>query len=243
MRTGYAVLITLLAAFSAGIYFEREIGIDVFFSPGGPDATRSDRRPAAPSVLDPRIGPLVALPVPDGSIVFLGDSIIELEEWHELFPGSRVINRGVAGARVSDLTGLFDLRNARAVFCLVGINDIGNGTSVEQFRNDYARLLGSLPPGVPFYALSIPPSFRYGSRAIGTDLIRKCNAVIRHAMHRRVRGTYVDIFRALLRDRAGLGRDAYFASDGLHFSAEGYHVVADAVRPYLEAETGMRNRP
>src|SRR5215212_6349397 len=61
-------------------------------------------------------------------IVMLGDSLTEWGNWHELVPGFRVINRGIAGDTSSGvldrLQEVID-RRPKVVFVMIGTNDIG----------------------------------------------------------------------------------------------------------------------
>jgi lysophospholipase L1-like esterase len=241
MRTGIVIVIALLASFGSGILFEREIGIDGLFRQNAAEQRKPIERPPIPERLQPRSAALDVLTIPDGSIVFLGDSLIDFQEWNEVFPGRNIVNRGVAGATISDMTGRYDLRGAQAVFCLIGINDIGSGRSYEEFAKDYATLIESVPPNVSLFAISIPPVLRYGNKTIERKLIRKCNAFIRHAVKRRAKGEYVDIFGPLLKGSRGPQQESYYVSDGLHFNTRGYEVVADSIRPYLKTEPARRD--
>ena len=44
-----------------------------------------------------------SLPAPTGRVVFLGDSIVQGGQWHDIFPDLRIANRGIGGDTTSDL--------------------------------------------------------------------------------------------------------------------------------------------
>ena len=236
IKTSVVLLVTAALAFFAGVVFERQIGIDMFLLPSVAERVETGQG-GHPNVIQPRAAVVDSLPLPADSIIVLGDSLIDLQEWSELFPGTRVLNRGIGGARISDITGRFDMSRARAVFCLIGINDIGHGVSFRQFASDYDRFVRSLPSRVPFYALSLPPVLRYGSRSIDPPLIRRCNTFIRNEVRKRGYGAYIDIYYPLLKGMGPRGRATFFVNDGIHLNAEGYAVVTSIVRPYLDHAT------
>ena len=216
-------LITAVGFFLAGIYFQRQIGVGTFLKRIGiirPEAIAAD--------LSPRFRTLGAMPIRNGSIVFIGDSLIEQHEWHEAFPGKLVANRGVSGARINDLADVFDLKPAKLVFCLVGANDIGLGIEVEEFAKRYERLVRSIPQGTGFYAISVPAIRRHGHVAVNQDRIRKCNAAIQRISEQNG-FHFIDIYTDSL-----ITQGRYFDRDGLHLSAYGYEQLNRKLSDVIE---------
>lgn len=220
---------TLAVGMVAGIILQREIGIGRLLKRLGWRDNKLQHQE-----LSPRFQALRQRPIPSGSIVFVGDSLVDLQEWHEVFPGKHIANRGVSGARIADLIGAFEYKGATAVFCLVGINDIGRGISVDEFSRHYQELLDSLPASCNFHAVSVPPAFLYGGMDIDRNKIHLFNAAIRRATGRRG-FHYVDLGGI---DDWGR-RD--FETDGLHLSSRGYIRVAGLLRDWLEMASAAPN--
>ena len=91
----------------AGILFQREGVVRKMAAMMG-----EARVPALSPHQRSRIETLRSLPVPDGAVVFLGDSLLDSQEWHEVFGNAKVLSRTVSGATSRDLSGLADFSNA-----------------------------------------------------------------------------------------------------------------------------------
>lgn len=85
-------------------------------------------------------------------ILFLGNSITERGEWHELLPGRKVANRGIGGDNTFGVLARLDgviAQRPKKLFLLIGINDIGRGLPVEVILNNYRSILTKLTQGLP----------------------------------------------------------------------------------------------
>ena len=165
-----------------------------------------------------------ACPVAPGDVVFLGDSMTDMAPWHELFPGLPVKNRGIAGDTVGGVLARVEAVLApapRAIFLLVGANDLNQGADVAALLDTYGTLVARIQAGAPGTRLvvqSLLPMdpFRWGVRAEGA--IEAFNAgLAKLAAERGVE--FVDLGRQFLRD----GRlDPALTHDGLHPNGAGY---------------------
>lgn len=212
-----------LLCFVAGILFQREIGLGRFLRHIGiisPKLVVAD--------LSPRFAILAARPIPRGAVVFLGDSLVDQQEWHELLPGEQVINRGVSGAKIDDLQGVFDLRPAKSVFCLIGANDIASGITVEAFSKRYASLLESVPPGTRFCAVAVPAIRNHGAGQVSQQVVNACNAEIKRLAAAKGFG-FIEIYQATLASPR-----RYLSRDGLHLSPEGYELLLGKIRKLID---------
>jgi lysophospholipase L1-like esterase len=223
-----ALLTASALAFAAGIIFERQIGV-------GSVLIRLGVKKKAPPVgpYPPRLAALDALTIPEKRIIFMGDSLVCFEEWAEAFPVCGIVNRGVNGATLEDLTGRYDISKAKAVFSLVGINDVNNGATFEEFKTKYQKFVDSIPKGVNLYSISMP-SVLFENKAGGVSLVEKCNECIRETTTKRG-GVYLDIFQISKQDGA-----AFHVADGLHFSKEAYQKIIALLTPYVEKEAGYQ---
>ncbi|GEM_PF-77767 len=103
------------------------------------------------------------LPPVKHAVVFLGNSITERGEWHELIPEEVVLNRGIGGDNTFGVLARLDdiLNNDPAkIFLLIGINDIGRGLPVDIILQNYERIINkiqSLSPKTILYLQSVLP--------------------------------------------------------------------------------------
>ena len=178
-----------------------------------------------------------ALPVPEGGVVMLGDSITDWCEWHELLQRPDVVNRGlnsdtVAGARArldTVLTG-----QPATVAIMLGINDLLAGTEGPEIVAEYRGLLQGIRERAPkarIIVQSVLPVNRAllpqapaaaKIRALNRDLEKLC---------RQVQCTYLALHDLFATESGEL--DPRFTFDGIHLQYQGYRVWRDALIPLL----------
>lgn len=222
------VIIGMLFGFIFGLLFQRQVGIGNLLKRLGIHHNRLLHHE-----LTPRFQSLRNRPIPEGSIVFVGDSLIDLQEWNEVFPGLNVINRGVSGATIEDLTNAFEYDGARAVFCLIGANDIGRGTSTREFSKRFEQLIDCVDEHCNFHTVAIPSFFSYGGIPSNPGSIHQYNEIIRQL-------TVSKGFTFIGTGSSNDWKREDFEGDGLHLSAAGYHKLAGYLKPHLEV---AYNRP
>ncbi|MGO4260654.1 SGNH/GDSL hydrolase family protein [Lysobacter sp. TAB13] len=173
-----------------------------------------------------------------GAVVFVGSSSIRL--WATLsedFPGTITINRGYGSSRVYDSVYFADrIVNAyqpRAVVFYAGENDLNEGRTPRQVRDDFVAFVRRVQAGTPkarIAFISIKPS---PSRSALLPQVRQANALI-HDYIRGARGVdYLDVFTPML-DPAGQSRPELFVADRLHMNAEGYAIWTRVVGAWLD---------
>jgi lysophospholipase L1-like esterase len=182
-------------------------------------------------------------------VLFIGSSSIE--HWKSLaadFPETSVINRGFGGSVISDSTWFADRivapYHARAIVMYAGDNDLQEGHSPEQVRDDFAafvRKARAVDPGVPIAFVAIKPSV---ARAVLLPQIRQANALVRAYAATQQGVTYLDVFTPMLgqddRPQPGL-----FGEDGLHMNRKGYLLWIGVIRPWVDGlprQVGLINR-
>lgn len=79
-----------------------------------------------------------------GGIIFLGNSITEIDDWKKVLNDTTVINRGIRGditfgvlKRLKDITN----RQPSKLFILLGINDIGKDIPESVIVNNYLKIV------------------------------------------------------------------------------------------------------
>jgi len=215
------VIIGMLFGFIFGVLFQRQVGIGNLLKRLGIHHNRLLHHE-----LTPRFQSLRNRPVPEGAIMFVGDSLIDLQEWNEVFPGLNVINRGVSGATIEDLTNAFEYDGTRAVFCLIGTNDIGRGTPPQEFSKRFERLIDSIDPQCDFHTVAIPSFLSYGGIPTNSESILAYNEIIRQ----------LTVSKGFTFVETGTPNDwtrQDFEVDGLHLSAAGYLKLAGYLKPHL----------
>lgn len=89
----------------------------------------------------------------DRPIVIFGDSLAEMAQFSANACGKPIVNAGIGGATLSELTKLSgELSGASLVVVLAGTNDAGSAT----FEADYSRLLSKFQTAVAVPATVFP---------------------------------------------------------------------------------------
>lgn len=172
-----------------------------------------------------------------GAVVFVGSSSIRY--WTTLaedFPGVVSINRGYGSSRAYDSVYYADrIVNAyqpRAVVFYAGENDLNEGRSPQQVRDDFAAFVQRVQAGTPKARIgfvSIKPS---PSRRSILPQVVQANALIRDYI-KTVQGVdYLDVFTPML-DASGEPREELFLADRLHMNRTGYAIWIKVVGPWL----------
>jgi len=178
-----------------------------------------------------------AHPLPQGGVLFIGSSTIRL--WKTLdkdFPNHRVINRGFGGSQIADSTHFAERiifpYEPRMIVLRAGGNDINAGKSPEQVFADYkafvAKVHARLPKTQIVYISISPSPARWAER----DAYKALNALIEKYTRQQPYLKYLDTYDMVL-GSDGQPRRELFVADKLHFSAEGYRLLANRVRPLL----------
>jgi lysophospholipase L1-like esterase len=166
-------------------------------------------------------------------VVFLGDSLVFEGDWQEAFPDVGVVNLGVRGDTVMDVTARLDqlseLRvHVEKLFLLIGSNDARLKLPARDLAARYAFLVSRLRQRLPdtqIHLMTLPP--------VGTgrtEIVLTLNETIREtaASHQLV---YIDLYPRFV-DPDGLLRGEY-TPDGLHLNDAGYEAWVTLVAPYV----------
>ena len=176
-------------------------------------------------------------PPEKGAVVFIGSSTIR--RWSTLasdFPDQKVLNRGFGGSQIADAVHYADRivipYEPRAVVLRSGGNDLNAGKTPEQvfedFRQFVARIHGKLPE-TQIYYISLSPSI---ARLKQADKEKALNEMVKGFVAGNPKLTYIETYDMVL-GADGQPRPELFVEDKLHFSAEGYRLLVDRVRPHL----------
>ncbi len=218
---GVAALVAIALGLGAGLAFEAPALIHHFaFGPGHRrQITQFERLAIGPS-----------------DVVFLGDSITEAVQWHELFPAVSARNRGIGGDTVEEVGARLDTivrGHPRKLFLMVGTNDVRLRLPIERSIAAYDAMLERVrresPETKVFVEAVLPRSERYAPR------IRTFNARLQE-MAERHGAVWLDWFDAFA-DPQGVIRHAY-SNDDLHLLGPGIELWTRLLAPYVTAPGG-----
>jgi lysophospholipase L1-like esterase len=176
-------------------------------------------------------------PPPTNAVLFIGSSTIRF--WTTLaqdFPGQPVINRGFGGSEIADSIHFADRilfpYAPKAVFFRAGGNDIASGEPpdavFEDFKMFVATVHAKLPATEIFYISWCPTIARWQNR----DKEKILNGLVKEYAGHTPHLQYIETSDMVL-DADGKPRPELFRDDKLHFSAAGYKLLVERVRPYL----------
>ncbi|MDE6392938.1 MAG: hypothetical protein K2L59_06705 [Muribaculaceae bacterium] len=171
------------------------------------------------------------LPVGENDIVFLGNSITDGGEFHELFGMDNIKNRGIRSDLITGVEkriGQITAGSPKKIFLLIGINDISHGHSAETLGKRYERLVRKIreeSPKTRLYLQSVMPVNnslkRYKNLQGKERTIRELNAIIEKIASEND-AVYVDLWPFLADSNGNL--DLGLTNDGLHLNGRGYRV-------------------
>jgi lysophospholipase L1-like esterase len=176
-------------------------------------------------------------PPAKNGILFTGSSSIRM--WKDLPTADSklpMLNRGFGGSQIPDITRNFDrlipLYAPKQIVIYSGDNDINSGKTPQQVAQDFQELYGRIKAELPrahVAFIAIKPSIaRWKLR----EEMALTNQLIRQFLASEKRTAYVDIWPGML-GPDGTPNPAYYLSDGLHMTTEGYAVWEKALQPHL----------
>lgn len=175
-------------------------------------------------------------PIRKESIVFTGSSTIRL--WKSLeadFTGLPVLNRGFGGSLMKDSAEFAERivipHEPRMVVLFAGTNDIAAGRSPEDVAASFEAWVAKMKATLPKTELCYIEMTSSPSRWEQREKVVAANALIKTLSDKA--GVKTIVIREKLFGPDGKPREELFAADRLHLNADGYHILADAVRPFL----------
>lgn len=188
-----------------------------------------------------RVSLFDVLPVDSTNIVFLGNSLTNGCEWHELFGDARIINRGINGDIASGICARLEsiVRGKPAkIFLMAGINDVSHHISPDSIAHDVADVVDcmiSQSPTTKIYLQSCLPfneSFKRwknleGKQQVIVELNKRLENLARD------RGiVWINLYPLFCDGNDNLRRE--LTNDGLHLLGSGYLIWKEAIRKYIE---------
>lgn len=170
--------------------------------------------------------------VSNSSIVFVGNSITNMGNWHEHFGNNPfVVNRGNSGAcsyeALENLESIL-IGKPDKMFVMIGTNDIGSDTGTPQTvsRNALAmieRVRNESPSTTLYIVSTFPSSNGLRTPANHAEINRLLKEVCAETQT-----TFIDLWD----DMQGI-LDNSISADRLHVTERGYYIWSTALLPYL----------
>ncbi|NLV82291.1 MAG: lipase [Synergistaceae bacterium] len=172
------------------------------------------------------------------SIVFVGDSLIEGCEWHELLESPYVKNRGISGDNTYGLLHRIDNiieSKPDKIFLMIGINDLNSGNDVSQITDNYNEILSQVTkklPNTKVYVHSVLPinsNLYHCKKAINKKIISLNKEIER--LSQSYFSSYIDLYNVMSGQDGQLKSD--LTNDGLHLNGNGYNVWKNSITKYV----------
>tara|TARA_R110002126_G_scaffold291479_3_gene453107 strand:- start:33044 stop:33745 length:702 start_codon:yes stop_codon:yes gene_type:complete len=175
-----------------------------------------------------------SMPILQGSIIFLGDSITEFCNWSELFGQNNIINRGISGDTLDGILSRIDEiieRKPKKLFLMIGINDLGKGKNTDEILEKYTLLIRKIHTNLPetiIYIQSVLPAKR---KTLGNIDIKNINIGLLNITEK-YHINYIDLHSSFLSKNNELSDN--YSLDGLHLNGEGYLLWKKIIAEYVE---------
>lgn len=172
--------------------------------------------------------------------LFLGDSITDFYDLDKYYEGLPAVNSGVSGNTTDDILDDMKARvydyNPSKVFLLIGTNDLQRGDDIDEIVDNIKKIVDNIKEnkkGTEIYVESIYPvdEERKGSESRTNEDINKINEKLKsYSENNDV--IYINTHDELTDDDGNL-KDEY-SEDGLHLTDEGYKVITEELKKYLD---------
>lgn len=173
-----------------------------------------------------------------GPVVFLGDSLTEGLSIYGFFPESKILginSLNTISAR-EQTENVVSLKPSK-LFILLGINDIWEGGSVDEYIDRYKKLISEIKAGTngsKIYVESILPVSEFAmerNKQISNKIIDEANNKIR-TMAQEIGINYIDVNSALKDNKGNLR--AEYTNDGVHLIDYYYTIWTDILEKYMK---------
>jgi lysophospholipase L1-like esterase len=162
-------------------------------------------------------------------ILFLGNSITERGEWHELLPGRKIANRGIGGDNTFGVLARLDgviKQQPKKIFLLIGINDIGRGSPTEVILSNYRKIVSRLTQSLPGTKLIIQSVLPMNEGKLPYDYLKgkaeKVKALNEGIViiAKEFKLTYLNLHELFADEKGELKAD--YTKDGIHIEPAAY---------------------
>lgn len=174
------------------------------------------------------------MPINENSIVFVGNSITDMQLWAEAFNNPNVVNRGNSGATSSEI--LANVRSYCAghpakIFLMIGINDKPNGSNTTTIVNNIKATVEAIQAesiSTQIYVQSIMPCGNTGFS--NNTYISQVNSAIQTMLNLKPGVTYIDVYTPLV---GYLDQGGNYSYDKLHPTAASSQIWMETIKQYV----------
>ena len=164
-------------------------------------------------------------------IIFLGDSLFFHFNLKEFFPEFSTLNRGIRGDTTFGVenrlkVSVFDVKS-KIVVMLIGVNNIN--TMIENYESILIKFKENINDRKIILCSLTPMSGKYAIR----NKMAIVNNIIIKKLAKKYDFYFVDLFTPLLNNETNEITDEY-TKEGLHFTHDGYVVIAKEIRNILD---------
>lgn len=176
----------------------------------------------------------------EDDIVFVGNSITNGGEWHELLDNRHIRNRGISGdvsQGVLDRLDPITKGCPSKIFILIGINDIAQDIPLDSINMNIRKIIRKIKrdsPQTKIYlqsVLPVNPDFGMFVGHMKPDSILALNEKI-ESLTIDLNVTYIDLYAHFADEENKLNKN--FTNDGLHLLGEGYVFWSKIIELYVE---------
>lgn len=175
-----------------------------------------------------------------GSVVFIGDSLVEGWDLKLYFPAYEATNKGVSGAKVAEILDWdIDAKDKIAVY-LIGTNNVGSVSAFQStdnaiLTNSYLEVIHTVnaPQNI---VISLLPRHAYEERPTINEEIKQLNKELKEAFASYGHIEFLDVYDYFT-EPGGDSVNEYYFKDGLHLNREGYDLLSELITPLLEQMT------
>jgi len=168
-------------------------------------------------------------------IVFVGDSITFGGNWHEWFPYTNAVNRGIGGDTTQMVLDRFHQVTSlkpKKLFLMIGVNDLNSRLGADHAIANYKILFDLIDKELPetkVYVQSVLPVNDDWLLADNTDIPKLNDALKDHAETRGYQ--YIDLHSQFSDSEGMLKKD--LTNDGIHLMGKGYSLWHDNINEYV----------
>lgn len=174
-----------------------------------------------------------------GDVLFLGDSMMAYFPFKQL-DLTHVVNQGIPGDTTDGVLNRLNYVykvNPKRVFLHIGSNDLALTENTEdEIIHHIQMIINNLfNHQIEVYVLSITPVLTNHTKVNQTYVKKRSNDLI-NRLNDRIKNLknitlFIDI-NSLLKDEDDV-LSASLTTDGVHLNTQGYHIMYDAMKPYL----------
>lgn len=174
--------------------------------------------------------------VPDGSVIFVGDSFVQ--GLCVTAVAKDGINYGIGNDTTEGVLARLPVYNsltrARGVVFVIGDNDLRQGRAETEVTGNYKKIISQVPKTVPIFFCSLLPCVEGPKFAEINRGIESLNRSLKEICAEDSRCHFVDLVPSFKDERGNL-RQELAEEDGVHLNGAGYRLCVEKMREAMES--------